>query len=91
MGVFILIKMIKKGVTEEVPLEKRSEGELGATQAQTFRGKMFNNTSLLDVISTQTSYKSKLKFNTKTCFSPGFAISGNQHTSQKLKSPSLAL
>lgn len=56
MGAFISIKMVKKGITEEVTLEKRSEGELGATQAQNFRGKMFNNMSLLDaIISTQTS------------------------------------
>lgn len=56
MGVFILIKMVKIGTTKEVTLEKRSEGELGTTQAQNFWGEMFNNMSLLDaIISTQTS------------------------------------
>lgn len=49
MGLSILTRLAKKGLMENVTFEKRSEeGELGAGQAQNFRGKMFGNISSLD-------------------------------------------
>ena len=57
MGLSILIRLVKKGITEKLTFEKRSEeGEFLA--GQNFKGKMFKNISLLEATLTLKLLKS---------------------------------